>query len=111
MNTYGQTYKTQQKLKRKTIKKKKFSLESFFVFIFCFILLFYVFPYSYKTYIKDVFPSKTVKYLDINYEKTMYPAQTMLPKEDTILGKYLVAIFLAICTLLSVLISSTNIIS
>ena len=57
---------------------------------FCIIALCFVLHYSFKSYVKDVFPSKINKHLDIDYKRIMYPAQSLLPSNELVLGKYIV---------------------
>ena len=75
------------KPKRRTkVRKNIFPIKRFIALIFCLILLFCILPYSFNLYIKDIFPSKTLKNLKINYNNVMYPAQSMFPQSETSFG-------------------------
>lgn len=74
--------KTIKKKKKKNIIKKVISY-SFFAF-----LLFFVLPYSFRTYIADIFPHNSEKMLNIDYYKLMFPTHGYLYK-DLFLGKYI----------------------
>lgn len=77
--------KRQQKRKpRKSPLLKRIITILFFVF-----LLFYALPFSFKTFIADVFPQNTKKMLNINYEELLYPTNNYLYK-DLFLGKYVI---------------------
>ncbi len=72
-------------------KKKHFPVKRTLSLVVCLILLFFIFPYSFNLYIKDIFPSKTNKYLNLDNSKllkTMYPVQSLLSVNETVLGKY-----------------------
>lgn len=85
--------KKPRKKVKSTIKNKKrhFPVKRVIALIVCLILLFFVLPYSFKMYIKDIFPSKYGKYLVLDNEKIiqlMYPASSILPEnKEPVLGK------------------------
>ena len=82
--------KKRKHTKHNTSKKRHFPVKRLIALIVCLVLLFFVLPYSFRLYIKDIFPSKTNKYLNLDKTKlirAMYPAQSIVPTGDFILGK------------------------
>lgn len=75
-------------LKRKQ-KKKNNVLQKTISLSFFALLLFGVFPYSFKNFIADVFPHNPKKMLNIDYEKLLFPTNSYLYK-DLFLGKYII---------------------
>lgn len=91
---YEQYYFKNTPVKRvkpiKRLKKKKPSLFSkMFSFSIVMALLFYVFPFSFKNFIADIFPVNTNKALNVDYARLLYPTHSYLYK-DLFLGKYIV---------------------
>ena len=92
---YEQQYikrKTTQKdkpIKRKYIKKnKKNNLPQKFISVLFFaFLLFYVLPYSFNSFITDVFPKNSIKFHNVDYQNLMFPTYNYLNK-DLFLGRY-----------------------
>lgn len=74
--------------KRNLIKANKLPIKRIIALTACIILLFFILPYSFNSYIKDILPDRKSKYFNINYEKLMYPAQLMLPYQNLVFGKY-----------------------
>lgn len=94
-NLYEQFYFQEQsanriKTIRKTIKKKKKKniIKKVVSYSFFAFLLFCVLPYSFRTYIADIFPHNSEKMLNIDYYKLMFPTHGYLYK-DLFLGKYI----------------------
>ncbi len=73
--------KTKKNNKRKSLFSKLISLACFAV------LLFYVFPYSFRHYVADVFQFNNKHELKVDYRKILYPTNDYLYK-DLFLGKY-----------------------
>lgn len=74
-------------LKNKQIKKKKSFLSIFVSYICVFLLLFFVFPYSFNIFIKDTFNSKPKAILKVDYNNLLFPTNDYL-YNDLFLGKY-----------------------
>jgi len=75
---------------RRTKQKKKPSLiNKLFSFICIILLLFYIFPFSFKNYVVDLFPVHTNNSFNIDYNRLLYPTHSYLYK-DLFLGKYIV---------------------
>ena len=71
-------------------KKYNFPVKRIIALVICLVLLFFVLPYSFKMYVKDIFPSKNGKYLVLDNKKVMqlmYPAQSILPASEPVLGR------------------------
>ena len=81
-------YARNKTTRKKIVKKVHYPVKRIITLIVCIILLIYILPYSFNTYIKDVFPSNFGKRMNIDYKKIMYPAQSMLPENNLLLGKY-----------------------
>ncbi len=76
----------------KVIKKKKNKanlIKRITLLAIFFFLLFYVFPYSYKTFVADIFPQNPKNMLRVDYQRLMYPTYEYLYK-DLFLGKYII---------------------
>lgn len=74
-------------IKRKKNKRKKTIYNKFLFVAFTFLLMFYVFPYSFNNYMKDVFANRIKNVLKVDYQSIMYPTNNYLYK-DLFLGKY-----------------------
>ena len=74
-------------LKRNQQKKKKSFFGKLISFICVFLLLCFVFPYSFNLFIKDTFNTKIKTVLKVNYTNLLYPTNNYLYK-DLFLGKY-----------------------
>lgn len=75
---------------RKTVKNKKKNnvlISKAVVCLISFLLLFYVFPYSFKNFVADILPRSSKTVLKIDYNKFLYPTNDYLYK-DLFLGKY-----------------------
>ena len=70
-------------------KKKQVTLNKLFSYICVILLLFYILPFSFKTFIADIFPVRNSNPLKIDYKKLLYPSHNYLYK-DLFLGKYIV---------------------
>ncbi len=75
-------------VRRKPQKKKSLAQKIISALFFGF-LLFYVFPFSFKNFVADVFPQNQKKMLNIDYEKLLFPTNNYLYK-DLFLGKYVI---------------------
>ncbi len=78
-----------KRVHKKTKKKNTSIFGKIASIVFFLTLLFYVLPYSFKSYIADTFPSQRTNILKIDYSKLMYPTNSYLYK-DLFLGKYLI---------------------
>lgn len=76
-------------IKRRKKQQKKSKLAKIITYIFSAIMLFYVFPFSFKTYIADVFPANTKNALKVNYYNLLYPTHNYLYK-NLFLGKHII---------------------
>ncbi len=76
-------------IKRKKKQQKKSQLAKIITYIISAIMLFYVFPFSFKTYIADVFPVNTKHALKIDYYNLLYPTHNYLYK-NLFLGKHII---------------------
>ena len=85
-NTQIKKIKPIKKIKK---QKKKSSLNKLFSYICVALLLFYILPFSFNTFIVDTFPVNTSKALNVDYKKLLYPTHNYLYK-DLFLGKYVV---------------------
>jgi beta-lactamase class A len=74
-------------IKQKQTKKKKSLLSKIISYICVFLLLFFVFPYSFNTFIKDTFVPRIKSILKVDYTNLLYPTNNYLYK-DLFLGKY-----------------------
>lgn len=81
------TNKKVSPIKKKKNKRKKTIYEKFIFVVFTCLLMFYVFPYSFNNYIKDVFANRIKNVLKADYQSIMYPTNNYLYK-DLFLGKY-----------------------
>lgn len=93
-SVYKQYYFSNSPRKVKPIKrvkknKNKSAIKTLFFMVLSIFLLFFVLPFSFRSFIFNTvkFPSKTV--LKVDYYSLMYPTQSYLNK-DLFLGKYLV---------------------
>lgn len=93
-SVYKQYYFSNAPRKVKPIKrvkknKNKSAIKTLFFMVLSIFLLFFVLPFSFRSFIFNTvkFPSKTV--LKVDYYSLMYPTQSYLNK-DLFLGKYLV---------------------
>lgn len=75
--------------KKKKINKKNTVFQKIITAITVCIVLFYVLPLSFNSYVADVFPQKTKSPLKVNYEKLLFPTHGYLYK-DLFLGKYVI---------------------
>ncbi len=69
--------------------KKQVTLNKLFAYICVILLLFYILPFSFKTFIADIFPVRNSNPIEIDYKKILYPSHNYLYK-DLFLGKYIV---------------------
>ncbi len=83
------TVKRVKPIKRKYKKKNKKNnfIQKIISILFFVFLLFYVLPYSFNSFIADVFPKKSVKMLRIDYQNLLFPTYNYLYK-DLFLGRY-----------------------
>ena len=84
-NTVNRVKPIKRKYKKKN-KKNNFIQKIISILFFAF-LLFYVLPYSFNSFIADVFPRKSVKMLKIDYQNLLFPTNNYLYK-DLFLGRY-----------------------
>ena len=77
------------KRKPKQKKNKKNIFQKIVSIMFFSTLLFYVLPFSFNTYIADVFPQNERNMLNVDYEKMLFPTNGYLYK-DLFLGKYII---------------------
>lgn len=95
-NAYEQYYFANSPKRVKPIRrqpkkraKKTSLLRKLITISFLAFLLFYALPFSFKSFIADVFPQNTKKMLNVNYEELLYPTNNYLYK-DLFLGKYVI---------------------
>lgn len=95
-NLYEQMYfqenttNTKKNIKKKSVKKNKTNLIKKILYIVIVVfLLFFVLPYSFDKYIRDIFPHNPKKMLKIDYYKLLFPTHGYLYK-DLFLGKYII---------------------
>ncbi len=92
-SSYEQYYFKDSRKKVKPVRRKpqkKGNLAQKIISILFFgFLLFYVFPFSFKNFIADIFPHNEKKMLNIDYEKLLFPTNSYLYK-DLFLGKYII---------------------
>lgn len=77
-------------IKKKVYKRKRIPIirTISYVGLLC-ILLFFVFPFSFKNFIADIFKDNSKIILNIDYWNFMYPTHNYLYK-DLFLGKYII---------------------
>lgn len=86
--TNNEQYYRKKYIRPKRIKQKHSSPYKLVVLIVCFLILIFVLPYSFNLFIKDIFIGNKNN-INIDYEKVMHPALSMLPKDESIRGGYL----------------------
>lgn len=88
---FKNTNKKVKPLKRthKQKKQKKNLFQKLASIIFFSALLFYVLPFSFRSYVADIFPQSERNMLNIDYEKMLFPTNSYLYK-DLFLGKYII---------------------
>ena len=52
--------------------KKQVTLNKLFAYICVILLLFYILPFSFKTFIADIFPVRNSNPIEIDYKKILY---------------------------------------
>lgn len=77
-----------KKLKKQQ-KNSTVGLRKLITLIFFSLLLFCVLPYSFNSYIANIFTEKSKNYLNVDYEKLLYPTNSYLYK-DLFLGEYVI---------------------
>ncbi len=75
-------------VKRKAVKKKS-PLGSIVLFFIAFLMLFYILPYSFKTFIGSILPPTKKVLVNVDYNKLMYPTSVYL-NQDLFLGKFVI---------------------
>lgn len=85
-NTPVKKVKPIKKIKK---QKKKSIFYKLFSYICTALLLFYVLPFSFETFIVDIFPINNSNILKVDYKRLLYPTHSYLYK-DLFLGKYIV---------------------
>lgn len=80
-------YKSYSGKKRSSRAKNSQQLSQIISGLLIFLLLFKVFPYSFKNYVVDLFTTNTKTVLKTNYYKLLFPTHSYLYK-DLFLGKY-----------------------
>ncbi len=85
-NTPVKKVKPIKKIKK---QKKKSIFYKLFSYICTALLLFYVLPFSFETFIADIFPINNSNILKVDYKRLLYPTHSYLYK-DLFLGKYIV---------------------
>ncbi|MBQ9245553.1 serine hydrolase [bacterium] len=74
-------------IKRKKKNKKRSAFAALFLTLISVLLLFFVFPYSFKNITKDVVKLRVKAPLNVDYKQIMFPTHSYLYK-DLFLGKY-----------------------
>ncbi len=86
-NSYGGNKTVEKRvIKRKNTKKNL--LNFLLKVILVYLLLFVILPFSFKSFIYDIFPNNPKKMLKIDYHKLLYPTHHYLYK-DLFLGRYI----------------------
>ncbi len=70
------------------IKKKK-SSNNILLYLFIGILMFYILPFSFKSFVAGVLPPSKKVILNVNYNQLMYPTRVYL-NQDLFLGKFVI---------------------
>ena len=94
-NLYDQLYvpkrRETKQTQRKVVKKRKqskFSLKKITILFVYLVLLFFVLPFAFKSFVGDIFAINSKNVLRADYYKIMYPTHRYLYK-DLFLGKYI----------------------